>query len=91
MLPRSGITPSILNLFQRKAGGILSGLLADAINSSFGSFDSFKDQFNKAAATSFRIRMGMAGKKWKRSACRLSRNQMQAILFARVLNASYDV
>ncbi len=29
------------------------GLLADAINSSFGSMDSFKEQFNKAAATLF--------------------------------------
>ncbi|HSN50117.1 MAG TPA: superoxide dismutase [Bacteroidales bacterium] len=32
---------------------IPSGVLADAINSSFGSFDGFKDQFNKAAATLF--------------------------------------
>jgi Fe-Mn family superoxide dismutase len=32
---------------------IPAGILADAISSSFGSFDSFKDQFNKAAATLF--------------------------------------
>jgi Fe-Mn family superoxide dismutase len=32
---------------------IPAGVLADAISSSFGSFDSFKDQFNKAAATLF--------------------------------------
>ena len=29
----------------------LSGTLLDSINDSFGSFDSFKDQFSKAAAT----------------------------------------
>jgi Fe-Mn family superoxide dismutase len=32
---------------------IPAGVLADAISSSFGSFDSFRDQFNKAAATLF--------------------------------------
>jgi len=32
---------------------IPSGVLAEAISSSFGSFDSFKEQFNKAAATLF--------------------------------------
>src|SRR5262245_66558682 len=30
-----------------KAGGAPSGAIADAINSSFGSFDAFKDQMNK--------------------------------------------
>jgi len=34
-------------------GGEPSGALADAINSSFGSFDAFKDAFSKAAATRF--------------------------------------
>ena len=34
-------------------GGEPSGALADAINSSFGSFDSFKEAFSKAAATRF--------------------------------------
>lgn len=34
-------------------GGNPSGELADAINSAFGSFDSFKDAFSKAAATQF--------------------------------------
>lgn len=29
------------------------GVLADAINASFGSFDAFREQFNKAAATLF--------------------------------------
>ncbi len=34
-------------------GGEPSGALADAINSAFGSFDSFKEAFSKAAATRF--------------------------------------
>ncbi|MCB9206685.1 MAG: superoxide dismutase [Ignavibacteriales bacterium] len=34
-------------------GGNPSGALADDINSTFGSFDAFKDQFSKAAATRF--------------------------------------
>lgn len=34
-------------------GGQPSGPLADAINSSFGSFDQFKDQFSNSAATRF--------------------------------------
>ncbi|MBE3551749.1 MAG: superoxide dismutase [Kyrpidia tusciae] len=34
-------------------GGQPTGALADAINSAFGSFDSFKDQFSKAAAGRF--------------------------------------
>lgn len=34
-------------------GGQPKGKLAEAINAKFGSFDSFKDQFSKAAATRF--------------------------------------
>ena len=34
-------------------GGEPSGAIADAINSSFGSFDAFKEAFSKAAATRF--------------------------------------
>ena len=34
-------------------GGNPSGALADAINSAFGSFENFKDEFSKAAATRF--------------------------------------
>ena len=34
-------------------GGQPSGALGDAINSSFGSFDTFKEQFSNAAATRF--------------------------------------
>ncbi|MEZ4721439.1 MAG: superoxide dismutase [Flavobacteriales bacterium] len=34
-------------------GGTPTGELADAINSAFGSFDAFKETFNKAAATRF--------------------------------------
>ena len=34
-------------------GGQPSGALLDAINSTFGSFDQFKDEFSKAAATRF--------------------------------------
>ena len=35
------------------AGGEPTGLLAEAINNAFGSFDSFKSKFNDAAATRF--------------------------------------
>lgn len=35
------------------SGGEPSGELADAINSTFGSFSTFKEQFNQAAATRF--------------------------------------
>lgn len=35
------------------SGGTPSGALADAINAGFGSFDAFKDEFSKAAATRF--------------------------------------
>jgi Fe-Mn family superoxide dismutase len=35
------------------AGGTPSGALADAINSAFGSFDKFKEEFTKAATTRF--------------------------------------
>ncbi len=34
-------------------GGVATGAVADAINDAFGSFDSFKDAFAKAAATRF--------------------------------------
>ncbi|QEH39784.1 superoxide dismutase [Chitinophaga sp. XS-30] len=36
-----------------KAGGTPTGKLADAINSTFGSFDAFKEKFNAAGATRF--------------------------------------
>ena len=36
-----------------KGGGLPSGSLANAIDRDFGSFDSFKDAFSKAAATQF--------------------------------------
>ncbi len=35
------------------AGGAPSGAVADAINSSFGSFDKFKEEFSKAGTTRF--------------------------------------
>ncbi len=36
-----------------KGGGTPTGPLSDAINSTFGTFDAFKEQFNKAATTRF--------------------------------------
>src|SRR5918993_472693 len=36
-----------------KAGGTPTGAIADAINSTFGSFDKFKEMFNQAGATRF--------------------------------------
>ena len=36
-----------------KGGGQPTGALAEAINSAFGSFDNFKEEFSKAAATRF--------------------------------------
>ncbi len=41
------------NQFSPKGGGEPTGALADAINKAFGSFDTFKDEFSKAAATLF--------------------------------------
>ncbi|HEX7356162.1 MAG TPA: superoxide dismutase [Ignavibacteriaceae bacterium] len=40
-------------LMKQNGGGQPSGALADAINSSFGSFDEFKKTFSNAAATRF--------------------------------------
>jgi Fe-Mn family superoxide dismutase len=40
-------------LMAPKAGGPPTGAIADAINSAFGSFDKFKEQFNQAAITRF--------------------------------------
>jgi len=41
------------NSMSPNGGGLPSGDLASAIDSSFGSFDAFKDEFSKAAATRF--------------------------------------
>jgi Fe-Mn family superoxide dismutase len=41
------------NSLSPKAGGQPSGSLADAINSTFGSFDKFKEEFTKTAVTTF--------------------------------------
>ncbi len=40
-------------IMKKGGGGAPTGELADAINSSFGGFDQFKDQFSKAAAGRF--------------------------------------
>ena len=39
--------------FSPEGGGAPAGPLADAINKDFGSFEAFKDEFSKAAATLF--------------------------------------
>jgi Fe-Mn family superoxide dismutase len=41
------------NQFSPSGGGEPAGALAEAINKSFGSFEAFKDEFSKAAATLF--------------------------------------
>lgn len=41
------------SILSPNGGGAPAGELADAINAAFGSFDSFKEQFAKAAATRF--------------------------------------
>lgn len=41
------------NIMGPNAGGTPAGKLADMINDSFGSFEAFKDEFSKAAATQF--------------------------------------
>ena len=41
------------NIMSPNGGGIPSGTLASAIDSAFGSFESFKTEFTKAAATQF--------------------------------------
>lgn len=41
------------NCMKPNGGGEPTGKLADAINRDFGSFDQFKDEFSKAAATLF--------------------------------------
>ena len=41
------------NQFSPNGGGEPTGALAEAINKAFGSFDAFKEQFSKAAATLF--------------------------------------
>ncbi len=40
-------------LMSKNGGGAPTGALAEAINSTFGSFDSFKEEFAKAATTRF--------------------------------------
>lgn len=41
------------NIMSPQGGGAPTGNIADAINSNFGSFDAFKEEFGKAAATRF--------------------------------------
>jgi Fe-Mn family superoxide dismutase len=41
------------NCLSPNGGGAPTGVLADAINAQFGSFDAFKEAFNKSGATNF--------------------------------------
>ena len=60
---KSGTTRFILLVSHPKEVGYPIGVLAEEIAKVFGSFAEFKDKFSKSAATSFRVGMGVAGKK----------------------------
>jgi len=51
------------NCLSPNGGGEPSGALADAINSTFGSFDKFKDEFSKTSITTFGSGWGWLVKK----------------------------
>src|SRR5450631_3224381 len=53
MRRRSGITPLYWNSLTPKGGGEPTGALANAINTTFGSFAKFKEEFTKCAVTTF--------------------------------------
>lgn len=57
------------NTMAPNAGGVPTGNLAAAIDAAFGSFDSFKDQFAKAAATRFGSGWAWLGVKSDGSLC----------------------
>ena len=49
-------------------GGEPAGAVGDAIKSSFGSFDNFKEQFAKAGVTPLRQRLGVADRRRRQAA-----------------------
>ena len=51
------------NCLSPTGGGAPTGEIGDAINSAFGSYDAFAEEFTEAAKTHVRLRLGLAGRR----------------------------